>query len=70
MGRRDFIQNISRVTLLGGVISISGFLLLKRTIKPSKDCSYSSVCKRCEKFHSCDKVTEQKPLAYGKEIRK
>ena len=66
MNRRDFIQDFARYTLLGGLLSSIGFLVSQRTIKATKVCTASEVCKMCGKFNSCEKVTDLKAKGNGK----
>ncbi|MGD9327502.1 MAG: hypothetical protein PVH48_00970 [Cyclobacteriaceae bacterium] len=66
MNRRIFIQDFTRYTLLGGLLSSIGFLISERTIKTTDDCTASEVCKMCGKFNSCQKVTDLKANGHGK----
>lgn len=66
MKRRNFIQDFGRYTLLGGLLYSIGFLVSKRTIKTTEDCTASEVCKMCGKFNSCQKVTDFKANGHGK----
>lgn len=58
MKRRNFIQDFTRYSLLGGLLSSVGFLVSQRTIKATEDCKASEVCKMCGKFNSCQKVAD------------
>jgi len=60
MDRRNFIQDFTRYSLLGGLLASIGFLVSQRTIKATEDCSASEVCKMCGKFNSCQKVMDIK----------
>jgi len=62
MNRRNFIQDFTRYSLLGGLLSSVGFLVSHRTIKATEDCTASEVCKMCGKFNSCQKVTDIKAI--------
>lgn len=60
------MQDFTRYSLLGGLLSSVGFLVSRRTIKATEDCSASEVCKMCGKFNTCQKVTEIKANEHEK----
>lgn len=66
MNRRNFLQDFTRYSLLGGLMSSIGFLVTNRSIKATEDCSASEVCKMCGKFNSCQKVADIKEKEHEK----
>ncbi|HPF51374.1 MAG TPA: hypothetical protein PK335_07345 [Draconibacterium sp.] len=51
MNRKKFIQSGGRFLLLGGLATISGYLVWNR--KVTTTCSVSPACSNCGKFESC-----------------
>ena len=66
MKRRTFLSDFSRYTMLGGLVSVSGFLLINRTVYPGRNCTYTPVCKHCREFRTCEKVSDLKTSGNGK----
>jgi hypothetical protein len=54
MKRKEFIENIFRYGLLGGLVLLVGFLVLNREVKPTgRSCSDLKICKNCKKYEAC-----------------
>lgn len=54
MKRKVFINSIFRYGILGGMLLLAGFLLIKRNIKPSgRSCADLKICRNCKKFNAC-----------------
>lgn len=51
MNRKKFIQSGGRLLLLGGLATISGFLVYNKKVTTS--CSVSPACSNCGIFGSC-----------------
>ncbi len=55
MKRKEFIDNIFRYGIIGGLVLLFGFLLLKREVKTSgSSCPENLVCKSCKKNSTCN----------------
>lgn len=50
--RREFFNTLYRGLILGGLIGVGGYLVL-RDKDDSDSCSYDFVCKNCKKLKSC-----------------
>lgn len=53
--RREFLKSIVRTLLLGGIISVSGFLGWRK-IRSAEDgnlCTVKLPCKNCSKYTDC-----------------
>jgi hypothetical protein len=66
MDRRKFIANITRWSLAGGIISVSGLLIHRRQNTTGDDCSYFPVCTHCTLIAGCTKTTKKIRLENGK----
>lgn len=54
MRRKEFIDKIFRYGILGGLVLLAGFLLLKRNVQPSgHSCADLKICRNCKKFEVC-----------------
>lgn len=54
MERKDFIQNLGRLSILGGLAAVSGVILTKRKISAEK-CTIHELCKSCNEYSFCSK---------------
>ncbi|HOO83961.1 MAG TPA: hypothetical protein PLS94_05320 [Prolixibacteraceae bacterium] len=54
MKRKEFIDNVFRYGMLGGLVLLTGFLLLKRNVKTEgRSCADLKICRNCKKFEAC-----------------
>ena len=51
MDRREFIKNIARGSILAGLGTITGVLVLRE--KSPEKCEYSFICNSCRNLSSC-----------------
>ena len=58
--RREFLRNIGRYLILGGLITTTGVLVAKR-ISRAEDCEYpdelavtKGICRACVSLNNCD----------------
>jgi hypothetical protein len=51
MDRRSFINNVARVSILTGIVAVSGKLLLNNEATAS--CDFQFVCSKCKKLTAC-----------------
>ncbi|MFB6317500.1 hypothetical protein [Saccharicrinis sp. FJH54] len=54
MDRKAFLQQVGRLTLLGGLAAVSGVILTKREVS-AYSCSVNEFCKKCNEFSFCSK---------------
>jgi hypothetical protein len=52
--RREFICSLGRYLLLGGLVSVTGGLILKRVLASDKECIETNICQSCKVFDNCD----------------
>ena len=53
-GRRQFLRDGLRLTLLGGLAAISGNLIARQRVRPSgRICISDGICSGCEAFDDC-----------------
>lgn len=52
--RRKFIQSFFRYSILGGIMLLFGFILLKRKITVESRCTENFVCQSCKKYSKCN----------------
>ena len=64
LSRRNFIQSFFRYGILGGILVLLGFILLKRKVTVDSTCTNDFVCKTCNKYSAC---TIKPPLTPPKE---
>ncbi|HKM93904.1 MAG TPA: hypothetical protein VJY41_09645 [Prolixibacteraceae bacterium] len=54
MKRKEFINYFARYGIVGAIVFLTGFLLLKREVKVSgRSCSEMKMCKSCKKYQTC-----------------
>jgi hypothetical protein len=54
MNRKAFLQHIGRLSLLGGLATVSGVILIKREIS-NETCAVNEICKNCNEYRFCSK---------------
>ena len=56
--RREFIWSLGRYLLLGGLVSVTGGLILKRVLaSEEKRCIEPNICRSCNILHKCELPT-------------
>lgn len=53
MNRKQFIQSFFRYGILGGIMVLIGFILLKRKVSIESRCNENFACKNCNKYSAC-----------------
>jgi hypothetical protein len=54
MNRRNFIKGSLRFAAAGGLIGLSGFLLMREHPQGSQACDFDFICQNCKKKKRCD----------------
>ncbi len=65
MDRRKFMLDTGRLSLLGGIVATTGYLISNRTTDDLPSCSFTPVCDRCRSYKSCAKVPDNKRPGNG-----
>ena len=55
MDRKTFLNRLVRLSLLGVLALLTGFLAVKRNVKGRGVCNYSPVCNACSELAGCRK---------------
>lgn len=63
MNRKQFLTNLIRISILGGIGIVTGTLLYRNK---TKTCEYIYLCKGCNKINTC-KLDEAKQYKKNKE---
>ncbi len=66
MQRRRFIQQGSRLVLLGSLAAMTGYLALTDKIGSRRGCSGKLACERCSQRVGCGRVWDDKLKKHGK----
>lgn len=53
LSRRNFIQSFFRYGILGGILLLLGFIVLKRKVTVENTCTENFACKNCNKYSAC-----------------
>lgn len=54
MDRKAFLQQVGRLSLLGGLAAVSGIIVTRRELSAEK-CSINEFCKSCNEFRFCSR---------------
>ena len=55
MDRKAFISGLMRISLLGVLVLLTGFLMAKRNVNSLDSCNNNSLCSNCSKLSGCRK---------------
>jgi hypothetical protein len=55
MDRKEFINRVIRIFLLGGMVFLTGFIVTRRKLKQGNACTPDTVCGSCPKLSDCSK---------------
>jgi len=54
LNRKQFIQSFIRYGILGGILVLVGFILMKRPVTVENTCTENFACKNCKKYSKCN----------------
>jgi len=52
--RRQFISFLGRSLIFGGVVALSGYLLLREESKTADPCDFDFTCSQCKRLKNCN----------------
>jgi len=55
MDRKTFINSLVRLSLMGGLVLLTGFLAAKRSLIHQDSCSRNTFCDNCSEYTGCRK---------------
>jgi hypothetical protein len=65
MDRKTFISSFMRISLLGGLVFLTGFLVTRRSVSGRDGCSKSTLCSNCPELAGCEKTEAIKEKKNG-----
>ena len=55
MDRKAFINGLMRLSLLGGLVLLTGFFAARRNVNSLDSCNNNSLCSNCTELSGCRK---------------
>ena len=65
MDRKTFLSSLMRISLLGVLALLTGFLALKRNVRGENSCNDGPGCNTCALYPDCNKPEAIKQRKYG-----
>jgi len=66
MDRKTFISRFMRLSILGGLVLLTGFLVTKRSVSGQSGCNINSLCSDCPELSGCTKQEALKQKNNGR----
>jgi len=65
MDRKTFISRFMRLSLMGGLVLLTGFLATRRSVSGQSGCNINSLCNDCPELSGCTKEEALKQKKNG-----